>query len=27
MLGVDLRDVDDRFLLELALRVQAALER
>ncbi|MPZ00585.1 MAG: GAF domain-containing protein [Actinophytocola sp.] len=27
MLGVDLRDVDDRFLLELALRVQASLER
>lgn len=27
MLGVHLRDVDDRFLLELALRVQAALER
>ncbi|MFD2400093.1 helix-turn-helix domain-containing protein [Prauserella oleivorans] len=27
MLGVSLRDVDDRFLLELALRVQSALER
>lgn len=26
-LGVDLRDVDTRFLLELALRVQAALNR
>lgn len=26
MLGVNLRDVDDRFLLELALRVQSALE-
>jgi sugar diacid utilization regulator/putative methionine-R-sulfoxide reductase with GAF domain len=27
LLGVSLRDVDDRFLLELALRVQATLER
>lgn len=26
LLGVDLRDVNERFLLELALRVQAALE-
>ena len=26
-LGVDLHDVDTRFLLELALRVQAALHR
>lgn len=27
LLGVSLRDVDDRFLLELALRVRAALDR
>jgi DNA-binding PucR family transcriptional regulator len=27
MLGVNLRDVDDRFMLELALRVRAALPR
>jgi sugar diacid utilization regulator/putative methionine-R-sulfoxide reductase with GAF domain len=27
LLGVSLRDVDDRFLLELALRVHAALDR
>jgi DNA-binding PucR family transcriptional regulator len=27
LLGVSLRDVDDRFLLELALRVHAAFDR